>query len=190
MASVVEIGNLALSLIGEPPVVNLEVDNKAARLINRLYEPVRDSVLRGHPWNSAIWRASLPELETGPVWGDELAYQLPADFLRLLSLQDQTIAWRKEGLLIMTTASAPLNILYIRKIEDANLFDPLLIDAIASRMAAELAFPLTQNPRLVTAMWQLYARKLTEARGVDGQESVGDTAYATHYINARQIGTW
>ena len=69
MTSIVEIGNIALVNLGEDTITSLSDDVKAARLINRRYAPIRDAVLRAHPWNCAMARAQLASVDPAPVWG-------------------------------------------------------------------------------------------------------------------------
>ncbi len=188
MTSVVEIGNIALVNLGENTITSLSDDVKAARLINRRYAPIRDAVLRAHPWNCAMTRAQLASSDPPPLWGPAACYPLPTDCLRVLRLDDPSVVWKVEGRTVVTNASAPLNILYARRIADPNDFDPLLVEAIAARLAADLAHPITQSTTLVQVMWDLYRQKLIEARGVDGQEGAGDEVIADTWLTARSAG--
>ncbi len=188
MTSVVEIGNIALVNLGEDTITSLSDDVKAARLINRRYAPIRDAVLRAHPWNCAMARAQLASTDPAPAWGPAACYQLPTDCLRVLRLEDRSIAWKVEGRKVVADGSAPLNILYVRQVDDPNAFDPLLIEAIAARLAADLAHPITHSTTLVQVMWDLYRQKLIEARGVDGQEGTGDAVIANTWLSSRSVG--
>ena len=188
MTSVVEIGNLALANLGEDPITSLTDDSKAARLINRRYEPIRDAVLAVHPWNGAMTRASLASVDPAPVWGGLIACALPTDYLRVLRLEDESAKWSVEGRQLVTTASAPVNILYIARVTDPNLFSPGLVEAIAARLAADLAHPITQDNSLIDAMWTIYLQKVKEARSIDSFESSGDNIFATYLVNARKTG--
>ncbi len=188
MTSVVEIGNIALVNLGEDTIASLSDDVKAARLINRRYAPIRDAVLRAHPWNCALARAQLASGDPAPLWGPAACFQLPADCLRVLRLDDRSVAWKVEGRKILASAPAPLNILYTRRIADPNVFDPLLVEALAARLAADLAHPITQSTTLIGVMWDLYRQKLIEARGVDGPEGSGDALLADTWLAARAVG--
>lgn len=55
----VEIANMALSLMGEATITALSNSTAAARAMNLHYIPVRDALLRSHPWNFAQRRISL-----------------------------------------------------------------------------------------------------------------------------------
>ena len=185
MTSVVEIGNIALVNLGEDTITSLSDAVKAARLINRRYAPIRDAVLRANPWNCATARAQLASTDPAPSWGAGAAFQLPSDCLRVLRLEDRATPWNVEGRRLVAAASAPLNILYTARVSDPNQFDPLLVEAIAARLGADLAHPITQSTTLVQLMWDLYRQKLIEARGVDGQEGAGDELFADTWLMAR-----
>ena len=188
MTSVVEIGNIALVNLGEDTITSLSDDVKPARLINRRYAPIRDAVLRAHPWNCAMARDRLSSIDPAPIWGPTNAFQLPTDALRVLRTANRGTAWKVEGRQIVSNAGAPLDILYSRQVTDPNEFDPLLIEAIAARLAADLAHPITQSTTLIQVMWDLYRQKLIEARGVDGQEGTGDEVIADTWLVSRSIG--
>ena len=65
--SYVSIANLALISLGADTIMSLDEDSKPARLINNIYEFIRDEVLRSHPWNFAIRWASLAQLSETPT---------------------------------------------------------------------------------------------------------------------------
>ena len=51
MASVVDICNSALNLLGASTISSLTEDSKNARLCNQRYEPIRNRMFRSHAWN-------------------------------------------------------------------------------------------------------------------------------------------
>ena len=59
MASVVDICNSALNLLGASTISALTDDSKNARLCNQRYEPVRNRIFRGHAWNCLTKRVQL-----------------------------------------------------------------------------------------------------------------------------------
>ena len=70
-------------------------------------------------------------------------YTLPTDpyCLRLLSLDDLSIVHRVEGRKILTDESK-INIVYVARITDPQQYDTLLIETIAARMAADIAYSI------------------------------------------------
>ena len=86
MASVVDICNSALNLLGASTISALTDDTKNARLCNQRYEPVRNRIFRGHNWNCLIKRVQLAQDSAAPVVEFSFQYTLPADCLRVLKI--------------------------------------------------------------------------------------------------------
>lgn len=177
MPNEVDISNLALMNLGiDTPITSLSDDSNNARYCNRFYAPMRDAILRSHPWNCAIHRTSITPLSATPDSDFDYQYQLPSNpyCLRVLQVgtsEDQPIVWRVEGRrLLCDESSTP--IVYIKRITDTNEFDSLLVDAISIKMAIRMAMPLSKSPAIKDALIkELELIVLPEARTIDGQES-------------------
>lgn len=172
--SVIEICNSALVDLGEEGISSLADNTKAARLCNQRWPAVRDAVLRAHPWNCAAALACLAASASSPAWKWAASFPLPADCLRVLSVAAGGAglgAWEVQAGQVFCDQAGPLSIAYVRRLEDPRLFDPLLCEALAARLAATLAYPLTASTALGQAFWAIYAEKLCEARGVDAREA-------------------
>lgn len=177
--SVVAICNLALDLLGEQPIASLDDPGKNAGLCKRNYELARDASLRSYPWNCAKARTQIAAQYLGPEWGVEHAYPLPVDCLRVLGVQDEVpndIRWRVEGRRILSTAAAPLNVLYVAKVTDPSAFDALLVQAIAARLAAILCFPVTGKDTMSERLTGLAASFERQAARIDAREQSQDDA--------------
>ena len=72
-------------------------------------------------------------------------FTLPKDCLRVLDVE--CTEWKMQGRRILASR-APLRMSYIADIEDAEQFDPLFMDALATRLAEKLAMPMTGNQSL------------------------------------------
>lgn len=190
MASEVSICNGALTRIAGKLITSLLDGTVEANFCKENYPDIRDAVLRSHPWNCATARASLAQLVDNPPFGFAAQFTLPADCLRVLVFNDDNVSshllngiivydpairFKIEGRRLLTD-DGEANIVYIKRETDPMVYDALLVQAISARLAAELAFPLTKNPRLVSTMWELYASKMQEARTTDGMEGTPDVA--------------
>jgi len=185
MASVVEICNAALISLGADTIASLTDDTKEARLCNQRYVPSRDAVLRAHPWNCAIKRTTIAPVTTAPSWGWSNAFNYPSDCIRVLGLKDSTQPFVVEGKQILSDASS-LEVLYVAQVTDPNTMDPLLRDTISARLTAELCYPLIGQMPVAKEFWDIYNMKLTESRGMDGQESFVGQIEADTWLNARK----
>lgn len=173
----VSIANGALSKIGAGQIVSFDDETAAARELTRRFDTIRDAELRRHVWSFAKARDSLAKLAEAPAFGFSYQYNLPADFLRLLSAgefspglnldeyrdsidrEDYTI----EGRRILTDYDSPLKIRYIRQVTDPTQFDPAFVEALSARLAYELAIPLADSGPRKEEAWADYKQALREA---------------------------
>lgn len=169
MVSVVGIVNSGLIKVGADTITSLTDDSAEARAANAQYEKLRDEVLRAHPWNFAAARSRLARLADAPAFGFAYQYQLPADCLRILGMNDGRARFEIEGRRLLTDEETA-DVSYLRRVTDPNEFDAMFAEALAYRMAADLAYPLANSTTLASAMMQLFQNALALARAIDGQE--------------------
>jgi len=172
MASETEIASNALTKLGDEPITSIADDEtQRAKLCRRYYYNVRDAVLRAYPWKCAITQKALAADVAAPLFGYSFKFQIPnlPYCLRVLKIKDD-LDYDIKGRYIHCDESSII-IEYIARITDPGLFDSLLQEAIECRLSAELAYPITGNPTLIKAMWDLYGAKLREARTMDGMEA-------------------
>jgi|TARA_R100001530_G_scaffold134315_1_gene108959 hypothetical protein len=186
MASFVEISSNALRLLGDDPIVSFGDDTERARLVNAIYEEMRDEVARAAIWNCCKARQILASLTETPAFGWAYYHQLPSNSLRVVDVRsgDIRIDHEVEGRKLMTDTSS-VNLIYIKRVTDPNEFDALFVSAYTARIAAELALPITGSNTVANAMWQLYERKVREARTIDSQEGTPATFDAQLIVDAR-----
>lgn len=186
-----EICNLALLRFGNGQISSLTEGTTASDRLNLVYANSRDAVLRAHPWNFAIRRATLALSATTP--NHEYTYQhaLPESPYCLKVIRTDWDAtgyvgtaiygfpgihgvaaptpYRIEGRFLMCNETVA-KIEYIARITDVSQFDELFVDVLAQRLAAEACVAFTGNQSMASGLWDIYTKKLDEARGVDGQE--------------------
>lgn len=187
----VDICNLALLKVGaKSKIDSLIEDSENARHCNQFYAPVRDAVLRGHPWNCAEHRRIITSLADAPVFGYDHQFQLPANpyCLRVLQVgedKDQPTKWKVAGRrLLYNESTAKLK--YTKRITNTNDFDPLLVDAIVLSLAIKLAMPLAQSQSLVDSLVkELELISLPLARSIDAQEAGAEEFAAETWLDSR-----
>jgi len=197
MPSVVDICNEAMDLLGAATITALTENSKEARLCNRRFETVRDAVLRAHPWNTAITRASLAKDSESPAFGFANQFTLPTDpyCLRVLSFwnsnidsdvapYDSEVMFKIEGRKVLSNEGT-CKITYLARVTDTETYDSLLSSTIAHKLAAETAYAITGSTTVSQAMQQLYEVRLREARSIDAMEGVPDKLIADDFINIR-----
>lgn len=184
MASDVAICNLAMIRLGAETITSLTQNSANARRCSAVFALARDSELRKHVWSFARARARLAADTTAPTHGYTYRYTLPPDFLRLHP--DATVTdWQIEGGYILTDDGAPLDIIYVKRITDTSLFDALFVDALAARIAVELAEEITQSNTKKQIADKWYGDTIREAKRVNAVERISDEMPEDTWITAR-----
>ncbi len=192
MATEVSICSNALRRLGDDPITSLTDDSERARLCNAFYEDARDACLRSHPWNFAITRASLTQLSDSPVYGYDYQYALPTNpyCLRVLAMEFEDYIFKVENFStqgrVLLTDEETAKIIYIARITDTTLFDSLFVDTLITKLASDLAYPVTNSLKVQEQMYRLYQLKLSEARSIDGQEGFIDDLVSDTFTDFRR----
>jgi len=181
----VEICNFALDHLKQKQITALTGANisQAAVICARHYDQVRRVTLESHPWNFATKRLQLTPLASTPVFGYSFEYQLPPDFIRLLTLGDDAILqitptelYQVEDGKLLTGAeftvdtSGTQNMRYIFDLVNVNQFSPLFIDVFAFELAIRMAYAFTGLGNRVAQIKKLYDEFNTRAYAIDGQQ--------------------
>lgn len=184
MASDVQIANRALTKLGARRILSIDDDVKEARAINSMFDIVRDSELRAHPWNFAMTRASLPALVSAPAWGFLRQFQLPSDCLRVIQINEHywvpsltdyrtrlDVPYQIEGGKVLTDFQAPLKIRYVARISDTQSWDSCFVEAFASKLAYETCEEITQSNTKKQEAAADYKEAIRSAKRMDAIEN-------------------
>jgi len=189
MPSKVDIANGTLRLIGASSITSFTDGTKNANVINDMYDDRLEELLRIHDWNFATKRVKLAQDATAPAFGWDHAYSTPSDWLRTVSLHDNsaglgTIVWSEEqndsGNAILTDAD-DVYMAYIAKVTDPNLLPADFRLAFQYSLAAALAIPIASSNALEDTMERRALRQLMKAKSSD---AIGSTPVS------RPRGTW
>ena len=184
----INIINRALGLLGAEFITSLTEDTKSARFSNELIDDTRDSLFRMHPWNCCIKRAALSLTGTTPAFYFTSEFQLPADWLRMVRPEDDGLEYKIEGDKLLTEGDT-FRCTYVFQNTVVTTYDPLLVDVLAVKLAANLTMPLLQDLRTLDAMNNLYMQKLGIARSADAMEGTPEGLDADFWIESRVSGT-
>tara|TARA_B100001939_G_scaffold159677_2_gene137918 strand:+ start:5449 stop:6027 length:579 start_codon:yes stop_codon:yes gene_type:complete len=191
MASVVDMCNSALNLLGASTISALTDDSKNARLCNQRYEPVRNRVFRSHAWNCLTKRVQLAQDSTAPVVEYANQYTLPADCLRVLKIHtgstdsiESSIDYKIEGKKVKTNEGT-VYLVYIAIDTDPNNYDVYLQEAISHQLAADIAYAVTNNATLANNYMARADERLREARFIDATENSLGTIESNEFTDAR-----
>lgn len=161
--------------------------------MNALFTLVRDAELRRYRWDFATRRTSLSADGSDPEWGDWNRFSVPNDYLALIRDDEsgQAVDWRLEsgeegeGVFIVTADEAPLDIRYVARVEDPNVFDPLFVVAFASRLALEACEEVTGSTTKKAGIKVDYEDAINEARRAGAIEKPAQEFPEDEWVNAR-----
>jgi len=176
-------------------------EREAAKTLRGRYPRVRDKLLRTYPWNFAMNFASLAGQELSkPEFGMTHRCALPSGganphCLKLwrVRLQDGTASnptrlyagaamprhnrrFSVRGRYLFVAQNPPIDVQYVARVEDPNLFDELFRELVAVDLAlASINLLATNEIRRATRELKAERRAiLRDARLSDAMESFGD----------------
>ena len=190
----IDIINIALNRIGAAPIASMEEASQTARVVKSCYDFTRQNLLRKYPWGFATRRNKLAQLEYKPE-DYRFSYRYPGEVLYLRKIctpygkDDVTykIASDKTGKVIYTDIAEAV-IEYTADIQDCTLFDSQFVEALAWKLAAEIAFTITGDIKIAQAAVQAYNAYLAEARGEDAKEDNEHRTIDNRLVDARWTG--
>lgn len=197
MPSLVDIANMALGEVGSQSITTLDEATTPAVTCKRfIYQAIRE-VLQSSKWKCARVQAELGQLTDEPSFDWAYAYQLPADYVRLVSfnevesgeqLQDMFEVQGNTLLTDETTAS----IVYVRDLSyvgnDVGLMPALLVKACYINLASKIAWPIQQSRTLKESLEQTAEVALRKAKAADSREEfrpLTDPAAGSRWIASR-----
>lgn len=196
MANETDLINVALAHIGHESITSInQLNSSVAETARRLYPIVRDDALRQAHWNCATKRQTLA-LEAVYEVKDEFdhAYELPRDPYCLKARRfagvyyDTSSRWhpdkhpfRIEGRVLLTNVEEP-QLIYTARLEDVNLFDATLFNAVAVYLGSYFATAIRKDYKLQATLFAIWEKLRDEASGIDEAEGGRD-----EYVSAELI---
>lgn len=191
VSSSVEIVNSGIIKLGGEPITSLtDQNNKIARAANKQYDILRRELLRSHPWNFAVTRVQLGASSNTPAYEFSKEFVIPSDVLRILEIDSEDFEFRIEhnasdGNRVILTDATTVKIKYIKNITDVSQFDASFVEVLATRIAADLAYTVTDSVNFATTMYELYLDTLSKARTYNAQEGTPNQVTAKLWLNSR-----
>lgn len=198
MSSDIEICNIALSRVAvTKAIVSFTERSKEAEQCGVFYATLRDLVLQEFPWPFAESSVALADLGS-PAPGWAYRYRYPADCLKVLEIVQP--GWRRSltsdmqvpykigydaGGRVIHTDQPEAVCRFTFRVQDSTFFDPQFADALAWRLAMDLALPLSAKQELQQFASQQYRMSLTLAEGSAFEESQDDPEPESEFITVR-----
>lgn len=190
--SPVDICNKALDLLGQSAdIANIETpttDNE--KICARWYYDTLEFLLRRYMWNFAVWETELPRDLQQEYYGYSGAYKLPADYLRLISINgnkalnliDYKLAG---GYVFLTSDNDSMRLEYIRLIDDVTVYDSGFKQLLTLYLAVNMAFRFTNKQTVVERLYRMIEIEEAKIVSTDGQEQPPQRIQYSKYKRAR-----
>jgi len=202
MASVVDVVNTALSMIGDAAeVTSIDPADGSAQADHaaRFYPTARDETLQRHTWRFATKRRSLSELSENPVDHWAYAYALPTDCIQPVAVllpestddtktQDFEVESSDDGTDILYCNVEDAVLKYVWRQTDTTRWSPLFTRAVARRLAADLSGPIMRDTKESVAHLKVYEEEdLPRAIAADasGRQTSVFKNFTPSHIEAR-----
>lgn len=175
MATETDLANIALGHLGSARITSLTEPSVAAEHCRRMWNVCRDKVLRQYPWNFATKRVNLSRLAEAPAFEWQFQYQLPSDFLKVLSVNGcapgvGVTPFQTEGQAILTNFTS-CQLRYIRRVEQVSAWDATFQELFGYELAKEIAPSFTLQTSTIQALDQLAAPARMRAQEANATET-------------------
>ncbi len=188
----VGICNLALGHLGKPPISAIGEATRGGQLCGLHYEATRNALLRAHPWNFAIKRATLAE---DSVASDALpfeyehAFTLPSDCLKVVRTSQEADGlehdYRIEKRYLLTDET-DVSIEYVYKCTTVGDYDALFIQLLALDLAIRMCMVLANSNSLLQTLTEMRKDMSPGALTIDAQEGASRDGYdVNNWLNGR-----
>lgn len=187
MTSKTDICNMSLLEIGQPPITDITDGSADAVTCLLVFDNVVDSVVASKYWSRVRQRTELAPLPDPPEYEFTTQFQLPADFLQELAINNMDIgdidyAIEQDKLLI---SSSSVFIKYIKKQSNPELWGIQLETAIIYFLAARIAYKITGDLKLQEMKYGLYQAWSRAAASTDNKQGSRRQARATQLKRVR-----
>lgn len=192
-----QICNIALLRIGQRQALTALTDaSVAGQACNALFNDARDAVLAELWWGFATKRAALALVANAVRSGWGNVYAAPSDILVARYIYSgqrnpqKPIPFELEegetpGSLVVLTDQATAELIYTYRHVTFLQWPPLFVDALAWKLAADLALAMAVKPQVGLQMQKGYAVALAKAGGVDANQARRDARPDSELITGR-----
>ena len=179
---------MALVRVGAKTITNITDDSAEARALNKVYEISLRSALSETCWNFAVKRKLLATADVTFNWyftNETYIYAKPADCVRIFHTNDDKAVWRLEGSYILSDTSG-LGIKYVYYLDEASRYPIAFVDALADRLASDIAYLISGSKTLSSEMLEKYEKvSLSKALAENAQIGTHQSLMDDEWTNAK-----
>lgn len=186
------VANSALYDINVDPIIGFDDPSKEARVVKAKFQGVLDEVMSVNPWNCNREIVLMNYAESEEMFGWKYCYTIPNNCLyvrAIVPLSDiseltpETIRRFSEYSMNQITSQLYMKkgnriyandpyvlLVYSKSIKDCSELPAYIAKAVAKCLAAEIAYPLTQDRQIRADHIGLYDAALKTARAANARE--------------------
>lgn len=174
---------MTLDILREAPLASVNDTDAPALWLNRNYDQQRDFLTESMLWKHALKRALVTYTGVAPAWGWSYAYNMPADFLRLVpptyegTINGTPIPYELENFQLLTDYVGPLKLRYVSRITNEGLMTNGFLECLSLRLARKMAHWMTGKASMVESV----SAQLTETMNVVNVTEAVQLAGAEYY---------
>lgn len=192
MLTNLEVANSALYDINVEPLTSFDDPSKEARVVSAKFQGVLDEVMSTNPWNCNREITLMNYAKSEEMYGWKYAFVIPNDclYVRAIApladinqLAPETLKrfteysmnqltsqlYMKKGNLIYANEPYVL-LVYSKRVKDCSQLPSYISKAVSKCLAAEIAYPLTQDRQIRADQISFYDMALRIARAANAQE--------------------
>lgn len=192
MQTNLDVANSALYDINVDPITGFDDPSKEARVVKAKFQSVLDEVMSVNPWNCNREIVLMNYAESEELFGWKYCYTIPNNclYVRAIAplsdiseLTPETIRRFSEYSMNQVTSQLYMKkgnriyandpyvlLVYSKSIKDCSELPAYIAKAVAKCLAAEIAYPLTQDRQIRADHIGLYDAALKTARAANARE--------------------
>lgn len=192
MQTNLDVANSALYDINADPITGFDDPSKEARVVKAKFQSVLDEVMSVNPWNCNREIVLMNYAESEELFGWKYCYTIPNNclYVRAIAplsdiseLTPETIRRFSEYSMNQVTSQLYMKkgnriyandpyvlLVYSKSIKDCSELPAYIAKAVAKCLAAEIAYPLTQDRQIRADHIGLYDAALKTARAANARE--------------------
>ena len=164
----------ALIKLGAQPISSFSENTAESEIASQLYETIKDDLLSAYPWRFATAQKKLNRLADAPKADFAYAYQLPNDFLRVLSAGVNNMGRGLNYRICERTLQcndSNVMLTYIFDPKEQN-YPPFFNQLLIAKLAAEFCLPLTENSSRTDFLMRQANELFARAKLIDSQQDI------------------
>tara|TARA_Y100001936_G_C15871657_1_gene558006 strand:+ start:63 stop:635 length:573 start_codon:yes stop_codon:yes gene_type:complete len=167
-----EVTNAALLRLGANRISAFNEKTTESVVTNEIILPLQRALLSSHPWGFATTQSELSESSSPPIADFDKAFDLPSDFLRVISAgtgnRGAGLDYRIHHKKLHTNAdNVKLTYIFEPNPDDWPHYFRQLISA---QMAAEICIAITESTSRSELMFDLADKEFQRAKLIDAQQ--------------------